>query len=446
MVRYFLAVILGLSFVSGGLEGQAGSPAGAVPVERLAARREALIARIQSGVAVLRSAEERSADPPESDYPQDAAFRQDNDFFYLTGLETHGSLIALVARPGSAGEVHLFLPRRNPQAEQWTGPMLGPGTEAAALTGIPAGRIHPSDSAQVIIRTLVGAASRAGHGTLWFRHTSRDTRDEFLRRLALEREGGSSQDLLPALAGLRLVKDAEEIRRLRRAVDVSAAGHLAAMREAKPGSWEYEIEAAAEAAFRRGGAERLGYPSIVGSGVNGTILHYDQNRRQAQAGELVVMDMGAEFGYYTADLTRTIPVSGRFTPRQRALYDLVLGAQQAAMDSVRPGTTIGRLTQLARQYMDQHSGNRCGGQSCSRYFIHGLSHWVGMDVHDVGSYTTPLAAGMAFTIEPGIYIPEERIGIRIEDVVIVTPTGYENLSRGLARTAEEVEAVMKRGS
>lgn len=441
MVRSVSTIVLGLSLVFGHLHGQAGSPAGPVPVDRLVARREALIARIQSGVAVLRSAEERSADPPESDYPQDAAFRQDNDFFYLTGLETHGSLIALVARPGSPGEAHLFLPRRNPQAERWTGPTLGPGPEAAALTGIPVDRIHPSDSAPAVLRTLLGA-----QGTLWTRHTVRDMRDSLLRGLMQERQSKPGEDLLPVLGALRLIKDADELRRLRRAVDVSAAGHLAAMRETKPGAWEYEIEAAAEAAFRRGGAERLGYPSIVGSGINGTILHYDQNRRQAQAGELVVMDMGAEFGYYTADLTRTIPVSGTFTPRQRALYALVLGAQQAAMDSVRPGTTIARLTQIARQYMDRHSGDLCGGQSCSRYFVHGLSHWVGMDVHDVGDYSTPLAEGMAFTIEPGIYIPGEAVGIRIEDVVIVTATGYENLSKGLARTAEEVERVMRGGS
>jgi Xaa-Pro aminopeptidase len=446
MVRYTLAFGLVACMVSGRLEAQAGSPAGVVPVERLVARREALLARIQSGIAILRSAEEQSADPPESDYPQDASFRQDNDFFYLTGLETHGSLIVLAARPGSPGEVHLFLPSRDPEAEQWTGPALGPGTEAAALTGIPVEHIHPSDSAEVFIRTLAAAATRAGYGTIWFRHTARDTEDEFLRTLVLKRPGGSSRDLLPILGGLRLVKDADEIRRLRRAVEVSAAGHLAAMHEAKPGSWEYEIEAAAEAAFRRGGAERLSYPSIVGSGINATILHYDQNRRQTRAGELIVMDMGAEFGYYAADVTRTIPVSGTFTPRQRALYDLVLGAQQAAMDSVRPGTTIGRLTQISRQYMDRNSGDLCGGQPCTRYFIHGLSHWIGMDVHDVGSYATPLAAGMAFTIEPGIYIPQEGIGIRIEDDILVTATGYENLSKGLARTAAEVEQVMRRGS
>lgn len=428
------------------LAAQAGSPAGPVPVDRLAARRAALTDSMRSGVAILRSTSERSNDPPESEYPQDAAFRQDNDFFYLTGLESPDAWLVLVARPGARGEAHLFLPPRNLQAERWMGPKLGPGKDAADQTGIPVDRIHSADSAQLIVRRLVAAASGAGHGTVWFRHTERDTRDPFLRRLALEREGGSSRDLLPVLGQLRLIKDADEIRRLRLAVDASVAGHVAAMREARPGSWEYEIEAAAEAAFRRAGAERLGYPSIVGSGINGTVLHYDQNRRQAKAGELVVMDMGAEYGYYTADVTRTVPVSGQFTPRQRQLYDLVLGAQQAAMDSVRPGITIGRLTQIARQYMQDHSGSLCGRESCTRYFIHGLSHWIGMDVHDVGDYDTPLAPGMAFTIEPGIYLPAEGLGIRIEDDILVTATGYENLSKGAPRRAEEVERVMKTGA
>ena len=244
------------------------------------------------------------------------------------------------------------------------------------------------------------------------------------------------------MAAIRQIKDLEEIRRLREAVAVTGKGLRAAMRAARPGMYEYELEALVEYEFRRRGAERLGFPSIVGSGPNATILHYDENRRQTRPGELIVMDVGAEYGYYSADVTRTIPVSGRFDPRQRRLYQLVLGAQQAAMDSVRPGTTIGRLTQIARQHMDRHSGDLCGGSSCSRYFIHGLSHWVGMDVHDVGDYSSPLAAGMAFTIEPGIYIPGEAVGIRIEDVVIVTAMGYENLSKGLARTADEVERVM----
>jgi Xaa-Pro aminopeptidase len=214
------------------------------------------------------------------------------------------------------------------------------------------------------------------------------------------------------------------------------------MKTARPGGYEYEIEAAAEHAFRAQGAERVAYPSIVGSGVNGTTLHYDKNRRRVEAGDLIVMDMGADFGYYAADVTRTIPASGRFTERQRALYDLVLGAQQAALDSVRPGTTLPRLDQIAREYLRLHSGDLCGRESCDAFFIHGLSHWLGMDVHDVGSLGTMLAPGMTFTVEPGIYLPEEKLGIRIEDVVLVTETGHRILSTGVPRAAAEIEALM----
>jgi Xaa-Pro aminopeptidase len=152
--------------------------------------------------------------------------------------------------------------------------------------------------------------------------------------------------------------------------------------------------------------------------------------------------VGAEFGYYTADLTRTLPVSGRFTPRQRALYELVLGAQQAAIDSVRPGTDLGALTRIARAYLRERSGSLCGGFGCERYFMHGLSHWLGMDVHDAGSYSRPLEPGMVLTVEPGIYLPEERLGIRIEDVVLVTRTGGELLSGALPRAADAVERAM----
>jgi Xaa-Pro aminopeptidase len=207
---------------------------------------------------------------------------------------------------------------------------------------------------------------------------------------------------------------------------------------------EYELEAVAESAFRRGGAERLGYPSIVGAGLNSTVLHYDRGRGRVEAGDLIVMDLGAEFGYYAADITRTIPASGRFTPRQLALYELVLGAQQAAMDSVRPGQTIARLNQIARQFFREQSGTLCGDEGCERYFIHGLSHWIGLDVHDVGDYGTPLAPGMVLTIEPGLYLPEERIGIRIEDDVLVTASGHEVLSAALPRTAAAVEAALRR--
>jgi Xaa-Pro aminopeptidase len=215
------------------------------------------------------------------------------------------------------------------------------------------------------------------------------------------------------------------------------------MRAAKPGAWEYELEAAAEGTFRRLGAERLGYPSIVGAGFNGTTLHYDKSRSQLAADDLIVMDMGAEFGYYSADVTRTIPATGKFTARQRAIYDLVLATQQAAIDSVRPGITMSRLGQIAREYMRTHSGDLCRPGTCDRYYIHGLGHWIGMDVHDVGDYAQPLAPGMVLTIEPGIYIPEEKLGVRIEDDVLVTATGHEVLSTGAPRKADEVERAMR---
>ncbi len=434
---YLLLVLLG-SAVSAEAVAQAGSPAGVVPVANLAARRQALIGRIKSGVAIIRGAEEHSNDPPDSKYPQATAFRQDNDFFYLTGLETPDSWLIITAMDSTRGDVHLFLPPRNPQSERWTGPQLGPGPEAATATGIPAANIHSADSVEVYLRRFVLSGGRAA--PLWFRRAEWDAEPEMIRKLALDTPRVSTQDLLPALAALRLVKDDDEIRRLTRAVELSAEGHVAAMKYARPGVYEYQIEAIAEQTFRSLGAERLGYPSIVGSGINSTVLHYDQNRRQTQAGDLIVMDMGAEFGYQTADITRTIPVSGKFTPRQKAIYELVLGSQQAAIDAVRPGVTLRELDAIARQYMTEHSGELCGSGGCGKYFIHGLSHWIGMDVHDVGG--GPLVPGAAFTIEPGIYIPEEALGVRIEDDILVTATGYVNLTKSAPKTVAEIEKLM----
>ena len=431
-----LAVIA--SFWPGGLEGQVGSPAGPVPVELLAARRAALARQIGTGVVVLRSAEERSI---EGDYPQDSDFRESNDFFYLTGLEAPESWFVLVARDSAVADAHLFLPARDPQSERWTGPKLGPDSAAMRITGIAA--VHPSDSVQQLLRRLTGGMnSPARAGAVYLVKDERALDDPLLRRLFLSQL--TVRDARPVMGQLRLVKDAEEIARLRKAIDITAEAHREAMKAAKPGMWEYQLEALIEYTFRRQGAERVGFPSIIGSGINSTILHYDKSRRQAAAGDLVVMDIGAEYGYYSADVTRTIPISGRFTSRQRKVYDLVYATQQAAIDSVRPGISIARLSQIAQEYMQAHSGDICGSEPCNRYYIHGLSHWLGMDVHDVGgSLSVPLRPGMVFTIEPGIYIPEESLGVRIEDDILVTETGGEVLSRGAPRKAEDVERMMR---
>ncbi len=343
----------------------------------VAARRRALLARIGRGVVLLPAAHEREL---ERDYVQDNDFRQSNTFFYFTELETQDAWLLLVA--GGAGETVLFLPPRDPLQERWTGLRLGPDTTAARLTGIA--RVLPTDS----LDPVLSAALVRARGPLYV-PLDQTTRDEPRFRDLLF-SGRDVRNLRPSADSMRLVKDADEVARMRKAVEISVLGHVTAMQAARPGKWEYEIEAALEAEFRRNGADRVGYPSIVGSGPNSTTLHYDVNRRQTRDGDLIVVDAGAEWGQYTADVTRTFPVNGKFTPR------------------------------------------------------HGLSHWLGMDVHDVGDYSTPLKAGMVLTIEPGIYLAQEALGVRIEDDVLVTATGAEWLSAKAPKTTAEIESLMGR--
>ena len=404
----------------------------AVDTAAVAARRRALLARLGRGVVLIPAAHERQL---ERDYIQDNDFRQNNTFFYFTELEAQDAWLLMVAGGDAGGETVLFLPPRNPSQERWTGLRLAPDSVAARLSGIR--RVLPTDS---LDRALRSALSRAP-GPVYV-PLDATTRDE--KRVAdLVFDGRDVRNLRPVADSLRLVKDADELARLRTAVDISGVGHIAAMQAARPGMWEYEIEAVAEAAFRRNGADRVGYPSIVGSGPNSTTLHYDVSRRQTKDGDLVVLDAGAEWGQYTADVTRTFPVNGRFTPRQKAIYDLVLATQRAAFDSTRPGATIGQLNRVARDYMRAHSGTLCGDQTCDAYFMHGLSHWLGMDVHDVGDYSTPLKPGVVLTIEPGIYLTQENLGVRIEDDVLVTATGAEWLSGRAPKTTDEIERLMR---
>ena len=405
----------------------------AIDTAATAARRRALLQRIGRGTVLIPAGHERDL---ERDVIQDNDFRQDNTFFYLTQLETQDAWLVMTARGPDSVETMLFLPPRVPARERWTGLRLAPDTTAVRLTGV--GLVLPLDSLESRLNRLRFTGPRPTYVPL-----SERTREE--RRISdLVFSGADVRNVLPIVDSMRTVKDADEIARLRRAVDISVAGHIAAMRAARPGMYEYELEAALEDGFRRNGADRVGYPSIVGSGPNTTTLHYDVNRRQTQDGDLVVIDAAAEWGQYTADVTRTFPINGKFTPRQKAIYDLVLGAQQAAFDSVRPGVTLRQLDGIARRYMREHSGTLCGEKTCDdpEFFNHGLGHPIGMDVHDVG-FGRPLAVGQVFTLEPGIYIQAENLGVRIEDDVLVTPRGGEWLSAGAPRTTDAIEKLMR---
>jgi len=400
-----------------------------------AARRRALLLRIGHGAVLIPAAHARDL---EKDYVQDNDFRQSNTFFYFTQLETQDAWLLMTARGPDSLEAMLFLPERNPSQERWTGLRLGADSTAARLSGIAT--VLPIDS---LDRRLSAARIRIG-GPIYV-PLDGYTRDD-RRILDLTFGGADVRNVRPLADSMRAVKDADEIARLRTAVNISVAGHIAAMRAARPGMYEYELEAALEEGFRRNGADRVGYPSIVGSGPNSTTLHYDVNRRRTQDGDLVVIDAAAEWGQYTADVTRTFPVNGKFTPRQKAIYDLVLGAQQAAFDSVRPGVTMRQLDAIARRYMREHSGSLCGDKTCDdrEYFNHGLGHPIGMDVHDVG-FNRPFQPGTVITLEPGIYLVAENLGVRIEDDVLVTATGGEWLSAGAPRTTDAIERLMRAG-
>ncbi|MBI1968144.1 MAG: aminopeptidase P family protein [Gemmatimonadetes bacterium] len=407
----------------------------AVDTAAVATRRRALGQRIGRGTVLIPAAHQRDL---ERDYVQDNDLRQNNTFFYFTQLETQDAWLLMTVRGPDSVETVLFLPPRNPAQERWTGLRLGPDSVAVRLSGIAT--VLPTDSlerrAQRALRTTPGPVYVPLDVT---------TREE-QRVLDLTFGARDVRNLRPIADSLRLVKDADEIARLRKAVDISVAGHIAAMQAARPGMFEYELEAALEAGFRRHGADRVGYPSIVGSGPNSTTLHYDVSRRQTQDGDLVVIDAAAEWGQYTADVTRTFPVNGRFTPRQKAIYDLVLATQQAAFDSIKVGVTSLRdLNRISREYMRAHSGTLCGPQTCDVFYIHGLGHGIGMDVHDVGDYSLPLRPGMVFTLEPGIYLTDENLGVRIEDDVLITATGAEWLSAGAPRTTADIERVMRGG-
>jgi len=244
-----------------------------------------------------------------------------------------------------------------------------------------------------------------------------------------------------------VVKDAGEIDLIRKATGASVAAHLSAMRAMRPGVTEREISALMQYEFGKRGCERSAYAPIVGSGYNSTVLHYSQDSATIKSGDLVVLDVGGEYSMYATDITRTLPANGKFSPRQREIYDIVWGAQQAAVATFRAAvSTLGRTTpnslhKVAYDYINTH-GKDIHGQPLGKYFIHGLGHSVGLNVHDVG-LNAALQPGMVFTLEPGIYLPEESLGVRIEDIFLVGSDGkLVNLSGALPSTAEAVERTM----
>ena len=426
-----------------------------------AKRRAQLMQMVgEDAILILPAAPERVRSR-DTHYP----YRQDSDFWYLTGFDEPQAVLVLA--PGRKhGEALMFCRERDPEREGWDGPRLGPEGAVEALALDDAWDIEDIDD---ILPGLIEGRSR-----VWY-HFGLDTEFDlkligWLNRVRAQMRMGAQPpheflELGHLLDEMRLFKSADELALMQRAADISVQAHEAAMRAARPGIHEYELQAEVERVFRMHDAHPA-YSSIVGAGPNACVLHYRDNRGKAREGELVLIDAGAEYRGYAADITRTFPVNGRFSPAQRALHDLVGKAQAAALAMALPGNpwsaihdaAVETLTDglLSLGLLKGKLKKNIDDGSYQRFYRHKTGHWLGLDVHDVGEYRVDdlprlLEPGMVFTIEPGLYVSTDDstvdakwrgIGIRTEDDIAITRTGHRVLTEGLARSADEIEAFM----
>ena len=350
-------------------------------------------------------------------------FEQEPNFFYLTGWMEPGAILLITPSKDA-----LFLPHHDERAERFLGKRTAAEDQnISARTGFD--QVYP------IERFEAELAQALNHSDKLY------SRNAKLAALYPFRE---IRDPDGALAKLRMRKSPAEIAAIQHATDVTLAGHREAWKRLTAGLYEYQLGATLANAYIEQGCEALAYSPIVGSGKNGTVLHYFGGQRRMDQGDLVVMDSAAQCDHYASDITRTIPVNGKFTSRQRELYEIVLGAQNAAIAAIKPGARMSgegeTLTKIAKDYLNAH-GKDLQGEPLGKYFTHGLGHPVGLQVHDP-RVDEPLEAGMVVTVEPGLYIPEEGIGIRIEDVVLVTENGAKVLSAALPREPDEIEKAL----
>lgn len=399
----------------------------AVPQDEYRLRRAKLRQALPDSAIVLASAEDTSSDPR-------SALLQEPNFYYLTGWNEPGAVLLILPEAAEPNEI-LFLPPHNSTREKFEGRRLAasdPGADKS--TGVQAVMSTDLWEAEVKRRTE-GLKSV-------FALKGKKSNDAITRVF----EGREVRDASIPIARLRMVKSPTEIEMLQRSINVSIDAHLTSWKKARPGQYEFQVAAAMTQVILDSGCERHAYRPVVGSGPNSVVLHYGVNHRRFDKGEVLLMDVGAECSAYASDITRTIPIGGKFNARQREIYELVLGAQKAAIAAVRPGASLGsagELLQAAKQYLDTH-GAPVNGQPLSSYMIHGIGHHVGLEVHDPADPDLTLKPGMVFTIEPGIYIADEKIGVRIEDVILITETGAEVLSSSLPRDPQDVEKALRK--
>lgn len=424
-------------------------------------RRQALLAKMAPASAALIFAAPETTRSADSEYP----YRQNSDFWYFTGFNEPEAVLVLIKSDDTHNHSVLFNRVRDKTAEIWFGRRLG---QEAAPEKLAVDRALAFDEINEQLYQLLNGLDVVYHAQGQY-----DWADNIVFAALEKLRRGSRQNLVapatltdwrPWVHEMRLFKSPEEIEILRRAGEISALAHTRAMQVCRPGMFEYQLEGEIHHEFNRHGARFPSYNTIVGGGENGCILHYTENESELRDGDLVLIDAGCEYQGYAGDITRTFPVNGKFTPAQRAIYDIVLESLETSLRLFRPGTSIQEVTSEVTRIMvsglvklDILKGEvdqLIADNAHRAFFMHGLSHWLGLDVHDVGHYgpdrSRTLEPGMVLTVEPGLYIapdadvpPEYRgIGIRIEDDILITENGNENLTHSVVKSADDIEALM----
>ncbi len=430
--------------------------------QEFARRRKALMEVMEpNSIAIVPAAPERQRSR-DTEHP----YRQDSDLHYLSGFPEPGAVLALI--PGREhGEFVLFCRDRDPEREIWDGYRAGP---EGACRDYGADDAFPIDDIDDILPGLLEGRERVYYAMGKDREFDRQVMDWVNSIRAKVRTGASPPgeflDLSHFLHDLRLIKSAAELRLMRQAGEISARAHSRAMRYCQPGVMEYQLEAEIHHEFAMAGARFPAYSTIVGGGKNGCILHYIENSDTLKNGDLVLIDAGCEYETYAADITRTFPVNGRFSPEQRALYEWVLKAQSAAIAEIKPGNHWNRPHEVSVRVLTEglvelgllqgEVGALIENEAYREFYMHRVGHWLGLDVHDVGDYKIDgqwrlLEPGMVMTVEPGLYVAPDNervpkkwrgIGIRIEDDVVVTKDGCEILTEAVPKAPDEIEALM----
>ena len=401
-------------------------PAGTLGADVYRKRRKALMEKLKTGATLVVN---------EAKFE---GLRERMDFYYLTGIDEPGA--ALLLDPASPDPEILFLRALDVERGQWEGERAKlPSQLLENTSGIA--EIHRIDR---LPRALLRACTHGGLNYVGQLVPAPEPKPKVMTYYAdaVERSIGSPggdgckvNDRHDTLARMREAKEAEEIKLMRRAIEHTAAGHARILEVLRPGMREFELKDVVEDAFRRSGSRHVAYDSIVGSGPNGAVLHYPKDDRVMKEGELVVVDAGAEEQYYATDVTRTYPVSGKFSPEQREIYNIVLKAQAAGIAAAKPGVTPRTLEKVIRKVIDDAGYHDA--------FLHGCCHFVGLEVHDTGDYDAPLPVGAVMTVEPGIYLPWRGFGVRIEDEILITPTGAELITKAVPRDPDEIERRMQ---